>query len=148
VVDDVASAVVVLRAHGARRVALVGASMGATTVLLAVRPPVAAVVSLSTGKFDLATLLGGSTPLDTNSAARQLTVPVLFAVARGDQYVPMGQVQTLYRMALSRDKQLEILGGASTGRHGWDLLGGSNGAAFTPYPAKVADSSARAPTAN
>jgi dienelactone hydrolase len=51
-------AVAALRAHGAKRIALVGASLGASTALLAgaaLRPPVAAVVSLSTGKFDLAT---------------------------------------------------------------------------------------------
>jgi hypothetical protein len=46
--------------------------MGATTAPVGWRglaTTVAAVVSLSTGKFDLATLLGGSTPLDTYSAA-------------------------------------------------------------------------------
>ena len=110
VVDDVAGAVAALRAHGAKRIALVGASMGATTALLAgaaLRPPVAAVVSLSTGKFDLSTILGGSKPLDTYSAAKRLTVPV-------------EQVQALYRMAPARDKQLAILGGSSTGLHGWD----------------------------
>ena len=110
-VDDVAGAVAALRAHGAKRIALVGASMGATTALLAgaaLRPPVAAVVSLSTGKFDLSTILGGSKPLDTYSAAKRLTVPV-------------EQVQALYRMAPARDKQLAILGGSSTGLHGWDL---------------------------
>jgi pimeloyl-ACP methyl ester carboxylesterase len=140
-VDDVAGAVAVLRAHGAKRIALLGASMGATTALLAgaaLRPPVAAVVSLSTGKFDLSTLLGGSTPLDTYSAARRLSVPVLFAVARGDSGVPVAQVQALYRMAPSRDKQLVILGGSSSGLHGWDLLGGANGAGFMPFAAKVA----------
>ena len=128
VVDDVAGAVAALRAHGAKRIALVGASMGATTALLAgaaLRPPVAAVVSLSTGKFDLSTILGGSKPLDTYSAAKRLTVPV-------------EQVQALYRMAPARDKQLAILGGSSTGLHGWDLLGGINGAGFTPFAAKVA----------
>jgi hypothetical protein len=57
-------------------------------------------------------------------------------------------VQTLYRMAPSRDKQLEILGGASTGRHGWELLGGANGAGFTPSPPRSPTSSAPAPTAN
>jgi pimeloyl-ACP methyl ester carboxylesterase len=89
VVDDVAGAVAVLRARGVRKVALVGASMGATTALLAgaaLRPPVSAVVSLSTGKFDLSMLLGSS----------------------------------------------------SSGLHGWDLLGGANGAGFTPFAAKVA----------
>jgi pimeloyl-ACP methyl ester carboxylesterase len=141
VVDDVAGAVAVLRARGAGKVALVGASMGATTALLAgaaLRPPVAAVVSLTTGKFDLSMLLGGSTPLDTYSAARRLAVPVLFAVARGDPNVPVAQVQALYRMAPAEDKQLAILGGSSSGLHGWDLLGGANEAGFTPFAAKVA----------
>ena len=104
----------------------------------ALRPPVAAVVSLSTGKFDLATILGGSKPLDTYSAAKRLTVPVLFAAARDDPDVPVEQVQALYRMAKSRDKQLDILGGSYRGLHGWDLLGGRSGAGFTPFAAKVA----------
>ena len=141
VVDDVAGAVAALRAHGAKRIALVGASMGATTALLAgaaLRPPVAAVVSLSTGKFDLATLLGGSTPLDTYSAAKRLSVPVLYAVARNDPNVPVAQVQALHRMTPAKDKQLVVLGGASSGRHGWDLVGGVRGADFTPFAAKVA----------
>jgi dienelactone hydrolase len=106
VVDDVAGAVAALRAHGAKRIALVGASLGASTALLAgaaLRPPVAAVASLSTGKFDLATILGGSKPLDTYSAAKRLTVPVLFAAARDDPNVPVEQVQALYRMAKSKE---------------------------------------------
>jgi dienelactone hydrolase len=95
-------------------------------------------VSLSTGKFDLATILGGSRPLDTYTAAKRLTVPVLFAVARDDPNVPVELVKVLYRVAPARDKQLAILGGSSTGLHGWDLLGGTNGAGFTPFAAKVA----------
>lgn len=142
VVDDVAGAVAELQRHGAKRVALVGASMGATTALLAgaaLRPPVAGVVSLSTGKFDLSTILGGSTKLDTESAAKRLTVPVMFAVARDDRGVPVEQVQALHRQARAKDKQLEVLGGSYTGLHGWDLLGGSFGNAFTPFAAKVAN---------
>jgi pimeloyl-ACP methyl ester carboxylesterase len=141
VVDDVAGAVAALRAHGAKRIGLVGASLGASTALLAgaaLGPPVAAAVSLSTGKFDLATILGGSRPLDTYTAAKRLTVPVLFAVARDDPNVPVELVKVLYRVAPARDKQLAILGGSSTGLHGWDLLGGTNGAGFTPFAAKVA----------
>jgi alpha-beta hydrolase superfamily lysophospholipase len=141
VVDDVAGAVAVLLDHGAKRVALVGASLGASTALLAgasLRPPVAAVVSLSTGKFDLSTILGGSRPLDTYSAAKRLTVPVLFAVAQDDPNVPVEEVQALYRMAPAKDKQLAVLDGSLTGLHGWDLLGDTNGAAFTPFAAKVA----------
>jgi pimeloyl-ACP methyl ester carboxylesterase len=142
VVDDVAGAVAELQRHGAKRIALVGASMGATTALLAgadLRPPVAGVVSLSTGKFDLSTILGGSTPLDTMSAARRLTVPVMFAVARDDRGVPVEEVQALYRLAKAKDKRIEVLGGSYGGLHGWDLLGGSFGTAFTPFAAKVAD---------
>jgi pimeloyl-ACP methyl ester carboxylesterase len=136
----VAGAVAALRAHGAKRIALVGASLGASTALLAgavLRPPVAAVVSLSTGKFDLSTILGGSRPLDTYTAAKRLTVPVLFAVARDDPNLPVELVKALYRVAPARDKQLAILGGSSTGLHGWDLLGGTNGDGFTPFAAFV-----------
>jgi hypothetical protein len=61
-----------------------------------------------------------------------------FGVARGDQNVPVAQVQALYRMAPAEDKQLAVLGGSSSGLHGWDLLGGANGAGFTPFAAKVA----------
>jgi hypothetical protein len=60
------------------------------------------------------------------------------AGARGDPNVPVAQVQALYRMAPAEDKQLAILGGSSSGLHGWDLLGGANGAGFTPFAAKVA----------
>jgi hypothetical protein len=59
-------------------------------------------------------------------------------VARGDPNVPVAQVQALYRMAPAEDKQLAILGGSSSGLHGWDLLGGANEAGFTPFAAKVA----------
>jgi hypothetical protein len=41
-------------------------------------------------------------------------------------------------MAPAEDKQLAILGGPSSGLHGWDLLGGANGAGFTSFAAKVA----------
>ena len=57
--------------------------------------------------------------------AKRLAVPVLLAVARDDPNVPVEQVQALYRMTPARDKQLAILGGSSTGLHGWDLLGGT-----------------------
>jgi dienelactone hydrolase len=142
VVDDVAGAIAELQRHGAKRVTLLGASMGATTALLAgaaLRPPVAGVVSLSTGKFDLSTILGGSTPLDTESAAKRLIVPVMFAVARDDRGVPVEEVQALYREARAKDKHLEVLGDSYAGLHGWDLLGGSAGTAFSPFAAKVAD---------
>jgi pimeloyl-ACP methyl ester carboxylesterase len=113
VVDDVAGAIAELQRHGAKR--------------------------MSTGKFDLSTILGGSTPLDTESAAKRLTVPVMFAVARDDWGVAVEEVQALHRFAKSKDKQIEVLGGSYTGLHGWDLLGGSVGTAFTPFAAKVAD---------
>ena len=68
------------RAHGARRVTLIGASVGAIVVLHAaasIRPIVDAVVDLS-GEL---TWSG----LDSLTAARTLTVPVSYAVAPDEQ---------------------------------------------------------------
>jgi pimeloyl-ACP methyl ester carboxylesterase len=61
VVDDLDAAVAELRRRGVTRVGLVGASMGGAAVLIAgtrVKPPVAAVVSLS-GEPDPTNLVGG-----------------------------------------------------------------------------------------
>jgi hypothetical protein len=41
-------------------------------------------------------------------------------------------------MTPAKDKQLVVLDGASSGRHGWDLVGGVRGGDFTPFAAKVA----------
>ena len=139
-VDDVAAAVAELRDRGATRVALVGASMGGAAVLLAgtrVRPPVAAVVSLS-GEADPTNLVGGI-PLDAGAVVKRLTVPTMLVVASNDRYAPVAETRTLYRAVKARDKRLEVLSGpAVDGRHGWDLLTDPAGDQSTSVAAKVA----------
>jgi pimeloyl-ACP methyl ester carboxylesterase len=137
VADDVAAAVAELRRQGATRVALLGASMGATAVLVAgtrVRPPVAAVVSLS-GEPDLTGLIG--LPLDAGAAVGHLSAPTLYVVATGDGEVSVAQTRTMYRATEAADKRIEVLSGASAGRHGWDLLVDLAGH-WTPVAARVA----------
>jgi pimeloyl-ACP methyl ester carboxylesterase len=75
---DVAAAVRAVRAGGAKKVFLVGASLGGSAVVSAganVRPQVAGVVSVS-GSADLA---------DALAAAKRLGVPALYLAAKGDR---------------------------------------------------------------
>jgi dienelactone hydrolase len=139
VIDDVAAAVAELRHRGVTSVALVGASMGGSAVLIAgtrVRPPVDTVVELS-GELDATNLVGGI-PLDAGSAVRRLTVPTMFVVATNDRYAPVAETRAMYQAARTRDKRLEVLSGPFDGLHGWELLTTGGGTGFTPVAAKVA----------
>jgi dienelactone hydrolase len=139
VVDDIAAAVAELRRRGVTSVALVGASMGASAVLIAgtrVRPSVDAVVELS-GEVDPTNLVGGI-PLDAGSAVRRLAVPTMFVVATNDRYAPLAETRAMYQAARTRDKRLEVLSGPFDGLHGWELLDNATRAGFTPVAAKVA----------
>ena len=132
-VDDVAGAMSVLRAHGARSIAVVGASYGGAVAVLAgaqLRP--AAVVDLS-GERDLNGLVPGA---DVNSvaAAADLTAPALFAVARDDRYVSVADMTAAYRRASSPQKRLLVL--PAVAGHGWDMLTGS-GAKFSPLATRI-----------
>jgi hypothetical protein len=62
-------------------------------------------------------------------------VPALFAVAPGDSYVSVGTMRRLYQAAPVRAKRLVVAEGAG---HGWELLGGAAGSAWTPLAARVA----------
>jgi pimeloyl-ACP methyl ester carboxylesterase len=139
VVDDIAAAVAELRHRGVTRVALVGASMGGAAVLIAgtrVRPPVAAVVSLS-GEADPTNLVGGI-PLDAGAAVKRLKTPTMLVVATGDGYAPVGETRAMYRAITTQDKEVLVLSGPSfDGRHGWDLLTGTAGDQFSSVAAKV-----------
>jgi pimeloyl-ACP methyl ester carboxylesterase len=139
--DDVAAAVAELRRHGARRVGLVGASMGGAAVLVAgatVRPAVAAVVSLS-GESDPSSLVGLPVhSLDAGAAVARLTSPTMYVVATGDRYASVEETRAMYRATRATDKRLEILSGASGGLHGWALLSDFQGQRWTPTAAKVA----------
>jgi dienelactone hydrolase len=140
VIDDIAAAVAELRHRGATRVALVGASMGGAAVLIAgtrVRPPVAAVVSLS-GEADPTNLVGGI-PLDAGAAVKRLKVPTMLVVATGDRYAPVGETRAMYRAVTTHDKEVLVVSGSSfDGRHGWDLLTDTAGDQSTSVAAKVA----------
>jgi dienelactone hydrolase len=140
VVDDLDAAVAELRRRGVTRVGLVGASMGASAVLIAgtrVRPPVAAVVSLS-GESDPTNLIGGI-PLNAGAVVDQLRVPTMFVVATHDNYASVADTRAMYRAVKAGGKRLEVLSGDFDGGHGWDLLPNpATGDGFGPVAAKVA----------
>lgn len=110
---DVVAAAAELRRRGARRIVLVGASMGGTGVVAAapsIRPPIAGVVELSAPRG-----FGG---VDALAAARRLTRPALFIAGRDDGDFAQAS-RALHRAAKSRDKKLVI---APTSWHGVDLV--------------------------
>lgn len=133
-ITDVAAAMAELHRQGARRVALVGASMGgAIAVVAAARLHPAAVVDLS-GERDTTGLTPGI-DADAGAAAHGVTAPALFAVARGDRYVPVDDMRAVARRVRSATKRLVVL--PAVAGHGWDLLFGV-GTTWSPLAAEVA----------
>lgn len=131
-IADVAAAMRALRQRGARKVWLVGASMGGViSVTAGARLHPAGIVDLS-GETSLA----GLAPVKGNAlaAAPRLRVPALFAVARGDQYVSPAEMRAIARRAPSPRKRVIVLP-ASYG-HGWDMLLG-NRSDWSPLAAQV-----------
>jgi pimeloyl-ACP methyl ester carboxylesterase len=132
-IADVAAAMQALRRRGARRIWLVGASMGgAISVTAGAKLHPAGIVDLS-GE----TTLAGLTPVKANAlaAAPRLRVPALFAVARDDRYVSPAQMRAIASRAPSPRKRVIVLP-ASYG-HGWDMLVGNTGQ-WSPLAAQVA----------
>jgi pimeloyl-ACP methyl ester carboxylesterase len=116
---DVRGAVKLLRARGARRVVLGGASMGGTAVLVAgaaLRPAAAAVVSLS-GPTDFSSM-------DALGAVQRLQAPTLFLAGKDDTQFA-ADAEKMYGASAATRKRLEI---RDTGAHGTDLLRGPDGA--------------------
>jgi pimeloyl-ACP methyl ester carboxylesterase len=110
---DVAAAVTRLRSDGARRIKLVGASMGGTAVLVAsaqIKPAVNGVVSLSAP----ARYRG----LDGVRAVKQARVPVRFVAARRDYRFAV-DARTLMKASKAKNKATLMVAG---GRHGSSLL--------------------------
>lgn len=110
---DVAAAAAELRRRGAKRIVLVGASMGGTGVVAAapgIQPPISGLVDLSgpTG-------FGGVNALP---AAKKLRAPALFVAGRDDGDFATA-TRTLYWAAATKDKALLI---APTSWHGADLV--------------------------
>ena len=131
---DVAAAMSELRRHGARRIAIVGASMGgAVAVVAAARLHPAAVVDLS-GERSTRGLTAGIAA-DAGAAARKVTAPALFAVAHDDRYISVEDMHLIERRARSRTKELVVLPAAAG--HGWNMLVGTT-TEWSPLAARVA----------
>ena len=114
--QDVEAAVRKVKAEGAQRVALVGASMGGTASLIAAgRVPVVGVATLSAP----VEFMG----LDARSAVPQVSAPKLFLAAEKD--VGAAGARELDRLA-APPKTLVLYPGSD---HGTALLTGSNGIA-------------------
>jgi dienelactone hydrolase len=115
-VADVEASVAYLRAHGAKQVVLLGASMGGTTVLQVaaqLTPPVQAVVSVS----------GPSvySPMDVLDIVPQLKVPVFYSAGAKDTEFASDETD-LYNATTEKDKTLDIV--PNDASHGFALLGG------------------------
>jgi pimeloyl-ACP methyl ester carboxylesterase len=111
---DVATAVAQLRRDGAKRIVLIGASLGGTAVLAAtriVRPQVNGVVSLS-GPIHFG-------DIDPASAVGALRIPVLLAAASGDMYARDARILAR-KAAANRRARLLVVPGFE---HGWGLVG-------------------------
>lgn len=103
------------RAHGAKRVTLVGASGGGGDALQAagVIPGIAAVVDLSGVVND--------SGADDDANAKRLRVPILFAVAPNDRDCSIEDMRALHGLVSAKPKVLIIVS-ARPQTHGWDLL--------------------------
>ncbi len=109
---DVAAAAKTVRGLGAKKVFLVGASIGGSAVLRAaadVRPLVSGVVSVS-GAADL---------VDATAAAKRLRVPALYVAGRYDLDFA-ANARRLYAATASKDKKVVIV---ASGEHGSRLVG-------------------------
>jgi pimeloyl-ACP methyl ester carboxylesterase len=127
--DEILAAAKWLRAHGARRVVLVGASIGGRSVVTAAaraRPgTVDAVVSLSGER-----ILGAQRDIIVD--ARRLRLPALWVSSENDGYTNFAQeTRQLYRAARrhARPDRLLVVGGDD---HGIDLLTGPQARRVVP----------------
>jgi len=121
--QDLNAAIARLRADGARKVFLMGASFGGAAALTyAPDLPLAGVISLS-GEAQIA-----GADLDALAAVPRLRAPLLIVGSRDDRYLPVRDALRLLRHAGSRDKRTALYPGAF---HGWELIEDA------PYAARV-----------
>jgi pimeloyl-ACP methyl ester carboxylesterase len=132
--DEVLAAARWLRTHGARRVVLVGASIGGRAVVTAAARArageVDAVVSLSGER-----ILGGQRDIIVD--ARRLRLPALWVSSLNDGYTNFAaETRQLYRAARghARPDRLLVVGGDD---HGIDLLTGSQARRVVPAVTRV-----------
>jgi dienelactone hydrolase len=113
-VADVEASVAYLRAHGAKQVVLLGASMGGTAVLQAaadLTPHVQAVASLSGPSI--------YSPIDALLTAPKLAVPVFYSAGAQDTEFASDE-NDLYNATTEKDKTLDIV--PDNALHGFALL--------------------------
>jgi dienelactone hydrolase len=121
---DAAAGIATLRAAGATKVVIVGASAGGTLAVVAgaaAGPLVNGVVDLS-GPADVSALYGApSGRIDSFDAAPHLGVPSLFVVSEQDSSTSVGEITAVYNDVPNKSKKLLVL--PAEGGHGWDTLG-------------------------
>ena len=126
------AAVAWARDHGARRVTIVGASAGGVVALHAatsITPRVDAVVNLS-GQLSWS-------DLNSVAAAKRLDTAALFAIAPGDPYVTIDEMQSVYQAASAAPKQLVVL--PDRAGHGWQILTDASGSGWSPLATTIAN---------
>jgi pimeloyl-ACP methyl ester carboxylesterase len=109
-----------LRKTGARRIAVIGASVGARAVLQlgAMHPPaVTGLVAMSAERSI------GSSPADLLPIAKRVRVPVLTVGSREDPYTSFGKDTAAWHRTIPHDRMLLLSGGD----HGVELLSDSHG---------------------
>jgi pimeloyl-ACP methyl ester carboxylesterase len=117
---DVVGAAALLRELGARKIVVVGGSLGGIIALVAarqIRPPPAALVSLSGSGFAGTNTGADYGGLDGKAAIARLRVPVQLVVARDDD--AYRDTRVLYAAAGAHDKRLLVVSGSA---HSSELL--------------------------
>lgn len=112
---DVVAAVRYVRAHGAKKVFVLGASMGGSAAIdgaANARPAVAGVVSVS-GAADL---------VDAIEAVKRVQMPSLFVAGAGDRDFAT-DAHRLYDASPAKDKKIDVVPGAY--EHGTQLVAAS-----------------------
>lgn len=112
---DVVAAIRYVRAHGAKKVFVLGASMGGSAAIdgaANARPAVAGVVSVS-GAADL---------VDAIEAVKRVQMPSLFVAGAGDRDFAT-DAHRLYDASPAKDKKIDVVPGAY--EHGTQLVAAS-----------------------
>jgi pimeloyl-ACP methyl ester carboxylesterase len=121
---DATAGISALRAAGATKVVIVGASAGGTLAVVAgaaAGSSVNGVIDLS-GPADVSFLYGDIPGrIDSLGAAPRLAVPSLFVVSQDDAATTVGEITAVYNAVPNPNKKLLVL--PAEGGHGWDTLG-------------------------
>ena len=114
-VDDVSGAAETLRHGGARKIVLMGASMGGTASLVAAASAASSVTAVAALSAP-SDFMG----MDGTMASRQLTIPVLYMAAQDNGEFP-GDARAMYAACPASHRELHVLTGSD---HGTALLRG------------------------